>query len=149
MRRQVAHNDIKLDNVCIKIVKEFTQATLIDFGLSTTIGKKLYTIPRTEERKAKTPWMAPEVLNAKRCNDNSDIFSFALCCTKLLGRLKATFLPKEVIKWLKKAMHKEPENRPSTDVLRTYLREMTRPLRDSSMSEDSTSEDVVSGHDTP
>uniref|UniRef100_A0A0P4VPY9 Protein kinase domain-containing protein n=1 Tax=Scylla olivacea TaxID=85551 RepID=A0A0P4VPY9_SCYOL len=57
--RGVAHNDIKGNNVCVKVSDQGPIATIIDFGLARTIGtRSVY----PSAPACRYPWAAPELL---------------------------------------------------------------------------------------
>lgn len=76
--RGIAHNDIKVDNVCVRIspANEKPVATLIDFGLATKYGTKTFKYPFMKKYWKLFQWMAPELLAGKTCSIESDVYSF-------------------------------------------------------------------------
>lgn len=116
--RGIAHNDIKVDNVCVGFspTNDEPEATLIDFGLATKYGTKTFKYPFMKKYRNLFQWMAPELLAGKTCSIASDVYSMG----KLLYFLHREFsmpLPPKVMKWTRAASGQDPTKRPKVELL--------------------------------
>lgn len=116
--RNIAHNDIKVDNVCVRFspADKKPVATLIDFGLATKYGTKTFKYPFMKKYWNLFQWMAPELLAGKTCSIESDVYSLG----KLLHFLHKEFswpLPPKVKKWTRAAVGRNPAERPKVELL--------------------------------
>ncbi|MPC80572.1 Dual specificity testis-specific protein kinase 2 [Portunus trituberculatus] len=124
--RGVAHNDIKANNVCVKLSDQGPIATIIDFGLARTIGSPSVYHPAPA---CKHPWAAPELLqeDALPCSRESDVYSLAYlightvelrCCSQRCPALHA------LCQLLRDALEPEPSARPTLPALIRALEEL-------------------------
>lgn len=75
-RNHFAHNDLKGNNICVRVGKKGPVATIIDLGLARPAGtEKFYAKTRFTER---FPWLAPELLqHTGHCCEASDVYGLA------------------------------------------------------------------------
>ena len=75
-RNHFAHNDLKGNNICVRVEKSGPVATIIDLGLAKPVGTTRFyaQTPFTE----RYPWIAPELLqHTGHCCEASDVYGLA------------------------------------------------------------------------
>ncbi|XP_042227734.1 serine/threonine-protein kinase svkA-like [Homarus americanus] len=112
--RGLAHNDIKADNICIITKEDDVKVTLIDFGLGTKLGEKVYKSSIPLEKIRQLFWMAPEVVRGGKVSENSDIYSLAKLFNFIKGENK---LPAHIKRWIADAENEDPDMRPTLERL--------------------------------
>lgn len=72
----VAHNDIKANNICVRMESNGPVATLIDLGNVRRKGTRSFYI--STEHTGRYPWIAPELLlHTHPCSEASDVYGLA------------------------------------------------------------------------
>ncbi|MPC18432.1 Dual specificity testis-specific protein kinase 2 [Portunus trituberculatus] len=119
-----AHNDLKEDNVCVKMDNDVPTATIIDFGLARRVGSsKIY---RKTSCTYKFPWLAPELLqHTHPCSEASDVYSLAQLLQGLLRsrRTRSPYLD-AFQDWVSRGQRDNPGERPRLSALTHLLQLM-------------------------
>lgn len=159
--RGLIHGDIKPGNI---LVTRPGDVKLLDFGIARNVKDFTPVLKQGEEEQevvfGTRPYMAPELREGKADGDHRiDIFALGVTFYKMFtgilpeeqirnaSEVKAS-IPKGVDDILKRAMHPDPDNRFTTakelaDALEAIFRERDRKVRNSKVSIDEMSEELV------
>ncbi|XP_071524405.1 fibroblast growth factor receptor-like [Panulirus ornatus] len=98
--RGQCHNDIKMNNVCVKRVNSREpKVTLIDFGKAGPVGERPY-IPIGPWWHLLLPWLAPELLCVGTSSHASEVYSLGYLAQ---GLFKEASCPKELRRWISRS----------------------------------------------
>lgn len=82
-REGYAHNDVKSDNVCVRVDSSGPKATVIDLGMARQVGT--LQVYMTQE-PGRCPWVAPELLlQTSPCGEASDTFGLVFLIRRALS----------------------------------------------------------------
>ncbi|XP_042872297.1 uncharacterized protein LOC122253333, partial [Penaeus japonicus] len=110
----LVHNDIKLNNVCLKLTASGPEVTLIDFG----ICRKAGTAPGLQVEWNNSLPYAPEICGADNCSAESDVYSVGKLLHQLFGSKQ---LPQLLNNWYVKSQSQKPSERSNLSSLMRFL----------------------------
>ena len=120
------HNDIKYNNICVRIEDSGPVATVIDLGLVTPVGWS--NVYPTQEYPENYPWIAPELLqNTYPSSEASDVYSLAFTMEDLFA-YKQPPLSESVINWILEGSCFDPTKRPTLAALVEILQPLCEPV---------------------
>ncbi|HSS00712.1 MAG TPA: serine/threonine-protein kinase, partial [Kofleriaceae bacterium] len=80
----VLHRDIKLENVMLSSGASGPQIKILDFGLSAQARTATTAVFALRELGGTLPYMAREALHGASVDARTDVFSFGVCCFRIL-----------------------------------------------------------------
>ncbi|XP_076047425.1 uncharacterized protein LOC143028960 [Oratosquilla oratoria] len=148
----VAHNDLKPDNVVLRVEGDKYTATTIDLGHATVFGKTPY--PKVDWKLYQH--VAPELTKGHQSSPKSDVFSMGQLMASTIGRVPALRQP-DLLDLIRAARKKKPEERITIQTLVETLRKIFEledyddsGLQRSSLGENQTEEKAsTSNHPLP
>ncbi|XP_066955053.1 serine/threonine-protein kinase pakC-like [Macrobrachium rosenbergii] len=105
------HNDVKVNNVCVKRTETGLEVSLIDYGLAALVGE----VQRFKGMKVS--FMAPEIFEGEGASEASDVYSLGYMLQEMMegGYLKG--MTDEVKFWTEDSVKDEKYSRPALQKL--------------------------------
>ncbi|XP_050712592.1 serine/threonine-protein kinase pim-2-like [Eriocheir sinensis] len=124
--RGVVHNDIKANNVVVRLDPDNGRlhVSLIDYGLARGKGLTLFHEPYDHSL---APWMAPEELECEPCQPAGDVYSLACLLDEIL--YSCTALYPDLMEVVLQALSPSPEERPSVRAVAKAVQRCLSPPR--------------------
>ncbi|XP_071539204.1 casein kinase I-like [Panulirus ornatus] len=108
-----AHNDLKVNNITVGVSKN-VDIHIIDYGLSTRLGKVLWP---SGKRRVRRCWYAPELYAGKPATRASDVYSFGDVIANVSKRVYNREISGALTVLQKFAMKERPADRPTLSAL--------------------------------
>ena len=85
-KQNILHRDLKSLNVLISKENNRLRASLTDFGLSIVKSETITSSNSNTKVLGTLPWLAPELLDGKKCTKKSDIYAFGMVLWELAAQ---------------------------------------------------------------